>query len=222
MNPAGTGKIAAITGAASGIGQAACRRLLHGGWTVFGMDVAQDRLQAVRDEFSDFQTRFKPVACDVTNAASVTDAFAGIGGSLNALVCCAGVLRTSLMEHMTVEDFDLVLNTNLRGTFLSAQKALPLLRQAARPDRSVPDRAAVIDRGAAAENCQRRLCRIESRCQPALPGDGGGVGAVRRAGECAGARNGRYADGAGGIRSGGIEGIPAVRRVPGRPDCPAG
>jgi NAD(P)-dependent dehydrogenase (short-subunit alcohol dehydrogenase family) len=134
MSAAGMGKIAAITGAASGIGHATCRRLLHAGWTVFGMDMAQDRLSVALDEFSEFQGRFRPVHCDVADAASVADGFAGIGGNLNALVCCAGVLRTALMENMPVEDFDLVLNTNLRGTFLCAQQALPLLRKAARPD----------------------------------------------------------------------------------------
>jgi NAD(P)-dependent dehydrogenase (short-subunit alcohol dehydrogenase family) len=130
MSPTGTGKVAAITGAASGIGQAACRRLLEAGWTVFGLDVAADRLDAVRDGFALFQSRFRPLVCDVSNAASVGAAFAAIGDRLNALICCAGVLRTSLLEDMTVEDFDLVLNTNLRGTFLCAQKALPLLRLA--------------------------------------------------------------------------------------------
>jgi NAD(P)-dependent dehydrogenase (short-subunit alcohol dehydrogenase family) len=67
----------------------------------------------------------------------VVAAFAEIGfvtQSLNALICCAGVLRTGLMENMTVEDFDLVLNVNTRGTFLCAQQALPLLRRAATPD----------------------------------------------------------------------------------------
>jgi len=131
MSPTGTGTIAAVTGAASGIGQAACRRLLEAGWTVFGLDLAQDRLDSVRNEFARFQTRFRPMVCDVTDAASVGAVFLGIGDRLNALVCCAGVLRTALLENMAVEDFDLVLNTNLRGTFLCAQKALPLLREAA-------------------------------------------------------------------------------------------
>jgi NAD(P)-dependent dehydrogenase (short-subunit alcohol dehydrogenase family) len=131
MSPAMSGRIAAVTGAASGIGEAACRRLLDAGWTVVGLDVAEARLQAVRDGFSSFQGRFRPIACDVADTASVTAAFASIGGSLNALVCCAGVLRTALLEDMPIEDFDLVLNTNLRGTFLCARAALPLLRRAA-------------------------------------------------------------------------------------------
>src|SRR5665213_4606391 len=130
-------KTVAITGAASGIGRAAARRLLEQGWTVFGLDVAKSRLDAVAADFAAFQDRFKPVLCDVADAARVVAAFAEIflvTQSLNALICCAGVLRTGLMENMTVEDFDLVLNVNTRGTFLCAQQALPLLRRAATPD----------------------------------------------------------------------------------------
>ena len=128
---------AAITGAASGIGHAAARRLLEAGWTVFGLDVAQARLDMVAAALSGYQDRFRPLRCDVADAASVTDAFAAIGASvpgLNALVCCAGVLRTGLMAEMSVADFDLVLNVNTRGTFIAAQQALPLLRKAATAD----------------------------------------------------------------------------------------
>jgi NAD(P)-dependent dehydrogenase (short-subunit alcohol dehydrogenase family) len=131
MSPAGRNNIAAVTGAASGIGYAACRRLLEVGWTVFGMDLAEDRLGSVRDGFAAFEGRFRPIVCDVAHAGSVASAFTAIGGSINALVCCAGVLRAASLENMTIDDFDLVLNTNLRGTFLCAQNALPLLRRAA-------------------------------------------------------------------------------------------
>jgi NAD(P)-dependent dehydrogenase (short-subunit alcohol dehydrogenase family) len=124
-------KVAAVTGAASGIGEAASRRLLEAGWTVYGLDVAAHRLDAVSDRFASYQDRFRPVVCDVADSTSVGVAFSGIGSGLNALVCCAGVLRTALLEDMAIEDFDLVLNTNLRGTFLCAQKALPLLRASA-------------------------------------------------------------------------------------------
>jgi NAD(P)-dependent dehydrogenase (short-subunit alcohol dehydrogenase family) len=127
-------KSAAVTGAASGIGQAACRRLLEAGWIVFGLDNARGRLDAVAEGFGAYRDRFRPVLCDVADAARVTAAFQEIGPTLNALVTCAGVLRTALMEDMTIEDFDLVLTVNTRGTFLCAQKALPLLRAGATAD----------------------------------------------------------------------------------------
>lgn len=123
------GKIAAVTGAASGIGQAASRRLLDAGWVVYGLDLSAAKLAVTLSSSS-----FQPVACDVADAASVIAAFAAIGDRLNALICCAGVLRTSRLEEMPIEDFDLVLNVNLRGTFLCAQKALPALRAAATQD----------------------------------------------------------------------------------------
>jgi NAD(P)-dependent dehydrogenase (short-subunit alcohol dehydrogenase family) len=127
-------KIAAVTGAASGIGQAACRRLLEAGWIVHGLDNAQGRLDTVAAGFRAYQDRFRPVLCDVTDAGRVTAVFQELGPALNALVTCAGVLRTSLMEDMPIEDFDLVLTVNTRGTFLCAQKALPLLRAGATQD----------------------------------------------------------------------------------------
>jgi len=130
-------KTAAITGAASGIGQAACRRLLDAGWTVFGLDNARARLDEVAGGFAAYQARFRPALCDVADAARVTAAFreiAAVSPALNALITCAGVLRTALMEDMPIEDFDLVLGVNTRGTFLCAQKALPLLRAGVTPD----------------------------------------------------------------------------------------
>ncbi len=129
---------AAITGAASGIGHSAARRLLEQGWTVFGLDAARERLDATAAQFASFGDRFKPVVCDVTEATRVVAAFADImfvTPSLDALICCAGILRTSPLENMRVEDFDQVFAVNTRGTWLCAKEALPLLRKAASPQR---------------------------------------------------------------------------------------
>jgi NAD(P)-dependent dehydrogenase (short-subunit alcohol dehydrogenase family) len=125
-------KTAAITGAASGIGQAAALRLLGEGWTVFGLDVSEDRLRAVSND-----PHFKPIACDVADANRVVAAFADIGfasASLDALICCAGILRIGPLETMSVEDFDRVFAVNTRGTWLCTREALKLLRKAATPE----------------------------------------------------------------------------------------
>jgi len=134
MVETGTGKTAAITGAASGIGRAASLRLLQDGWTVFGLDVANNGLQQVANDRGTFEHRFQPIVCNVGDATAIADAFDWINAAtptLDAVICCAGVLRTGLLEHMSIEDFDLVLDVNLRGSFLCAQKALPLLRKTA-------------------------------------------------------------------------------------------
>lgn len=123
------GRIAAITGAASGIGQATAMRLLGEGWTVFGLDISEERLRAVSND-----KQFKPVVCDVADPNRVVAAFADIGfasGSLDALICCAGILRIGPLETMSVEDFDKVFAVNTRGTWLCVREALPLLRKAA-------------------------------------------------------------------------------------------
>jgi NAD(P)-dependent dehydrogenase (short-subunit alcohol dehydrogenase family) len=127
------GRVAAITGAASGIGQAAAQRLLGEGWTVFGLDISEDRLRAVSNN-----PDYRPVACDVADANRVVAAFAEIGfaaGALDALICCAGILRIGPMESMSVEDFDRVFAVNTRGTWLCVREGLPLLRKRATPER---------------------------------------------------------------------------------------
>ena len=124
-------KTAAITGAASGIGLRTAERLVGEGWTVFGLDVGQSRLDAAKASLGG---NFHPIACDVTDARRIAAVFQEIGAAaakLDALVCCAGVLRVGPLEDMAVEDFDQVFAVNTRGLWLCAREALPLLRRAA-------------------------------------------------------------------------------------------
>ena len=52
-------------------------------------------------------------------------------GHLNGLVCSAGVLKIGRLESMSVEDFDTVFSVNVRGLWLCAREAMPLLKTAA-------------------------------------------------------------------------------------------
>jgi NAD(P)-dependent dehydrogenase (short-subunit alcohol dehydrogenase family) len=122
---------AIVTGAASGIGQEACRSLLKDGWIVYGIDISDAALApAARSLASD---RFHPRPCDLRDAAAVAETMRGIKADapkVNALIAAAGILRTGRLMDMPVDDFDLVMEVNVRGLWLTCREAMPMLRAA--------------------------------------------------------------------------------------------
>ena len=123
---------AIVTGAASGIGLEACRDLLHRGWTVFGLDVTGDGLEKAAATLGN--SAFHHRTCDLLDAEVVAKTMAEIGkatGSINSLIACAGILKLGPLVDMSVEDFDAVFDVNVRGLWLSAREAMPMLRKAA-------------------------------------------------------------------------------------------
>ena len=124
-------RIAAITGGASGIGRGTAQRLLGEGWTVVALDRDEAGLAALRKDLGAHEGRLHTQVCDVASVESVTGAFAEIGrrfGRLNGLVCSAGLLRIGTLDSMPVEEFDALFAVNVRGLWLSAREAMPLLK----------------------------------------------------------------------------------------------
>jgi NADP-dependent 3-hydroxy acid dehydrogenase YdfG len=122
------GKTAVVTGASSGLGAAIGRDIVARGATVVGLARRMDRLEAMRDELGD---RFVPVPCDVTDEKSVDRAFlaiAGLGAPVDILVNNAGLGSFGDVETLRLEDFDVVIGTNLRGLFLCTKAVLPGMR----------------------------------------------------------------------------------------------
>lgn len=125
--------VIAITGAASGIGRGTAERFLADGWTVIGLDVSEKSLAALRKHCGDPGDRLQTLVCDVTKADGVAVAFKEIGarfGKLNGLVCSAGILRVGPLDSMSIEDFDDLFAVNVRGLWLCARVAMPLLKAA--------------------------------------------------------------------------------------------
>lgn len=123
--------IVAITGGASGIGKGTAERLLVEGWSVIALDRDKNGLDALRKDFPSHAERIHTLECDVASAESVTGAFAEVGrrfGRLNGLVCSAGVLKIGTLDAMSVEDFDQLFDVNVRGLWLAAREAMPLLK----------------------------------------------------------------------------------------------
>ncbi len=124
-------KTAIITGVASGIGLEAARDLIAKDWTVYGLDVSDAALAPAAHALA--SKRFHPRACDIRDAAAIAATMRGIqkdAPRVNALICSAGVLKLGRLAEMSVEDFDLVLNVNVRGLWLTCREAMAMLQAA--------------------------------------------------------------------------------------------
>lgn len=137
-------KIAAVTGAASGIGRRTVERLLATGWSVWAMDLSRAAL-ASQARTLNAGERLRFHECDVTSAESTSATFAAMARQtprLDALVCSAGILRVGSMEEATESDVDLMLDVNVKGPWRCVRAALPLLRTGA--STSMPSRVVIV------------------------------------------------------------------------------
>lgn len=114
-------KVAIVTGGAQGIGQACVRRLAQDGASVAIWDVDQARGQALAEALGE---RGLYVPCNVAAKAEVDHALAQTlarFGRVDQLVNNAGIVRTGQFLDITEEDWDAVININLKGAFLVGQ-----------------------------------------------------------------------------------------------------
>ena len=124
------GRTALVTGGGRGIGAASASRFAAEGATVVVSDVDQEPAEAVAQAIRDAGGRALPVACDVTERSAVEALFSAAiqeFESVDVLVTCAGIIRDNLVHKMSDDDWDLVIDTHLRGTFLCAQAAQRLM-----------------------------------------------------------------------------------------------
>ena len=116
-----TGKVAVVTGASRGIGRAIALRLAQeGAAVVINYNGSKERAQEVKTEIESAGGTAQIMQCDVADAASCDEMFQTIikeFGRIDILVNNAGITRDGLLMKMAEEDFDAVLDTNLKGTF---------------------------------------------------------------------------------------------------------
>jgi NAD(P)-dependent dehydrogenase (short-subunit alcohol dehydrogenase family) len=127
-------EMAVITGAASGIGRATVKRLIDDSWKIVALDQSEAGLARLVAEIAAPTGQLLTRVCDVTSEASVAQAFAYIetlSDRLHGLVLSAGVLKIGRMDAMSAADFDQVFAVNVRGLWLCARQAMPLLKAAA-------------------------------------------------------------------------------------------
>lgn len=112
-----TGKRALVTGASGGLGAHFAAVLARAGAEVI---LAARRVDALAEVAASLGGSASTVALDVTDAEGVSAAIAGVG-PLDILINNAGIVRSNPALDQTIEDWDAVLDTNLKGMFLVAQ-----------------------------------------------------------------------------------------------------
>ncbi|PZE32842.1 MULTISPECIES: SDR family NAD(P)-dependent oxidoreductase [unclassified Curtobacterium] len=131
MNAALTGKTALVTGGTSGIGEAVVRRFVDEGAHVFVTGRRQAQLDAVEAEFGDAVTAVRADASDPADVLTLFEVIAARGTGLDAVHANAGLGEFKPLAEVTAEDIDIAFATNVRGTTLTIQGALPLLNEGA-------------------------------------------------------------------------------------------
>lgn len=115
------GKTALVTGASRGIGRAIALRLAEDGANVAVIYAGRaDKAEAVVNEITALGVNAKAYRCNVADSAAVNETVKAVTndlGKIDILVNNAGITRDGLMLRMKDEDFDAVLDTNLKGAF---------------------------------------------------------------------------------------------------------
>lgn len=118
------GKIAVVTGASSGLGVQYAKALAAQGADVALLARRVEKLDQHRDEILASGKKCVAIRCDVTSEDEITAAINQVVqdfGRIDILVNNAGTSAISPAENMTEEDWDKVLNTNLKGVFMTAK-----------------------------------------------------------------------------------------------------
>ena len=120
------GRVALITGASSGLGARFARVLAAHGARLAIAARRVDRLEALAGELRADGVEVVSVALDIASVASIRTAAAEVEqrlGPIGILVNNAGISRQARLETIEEDDYDAVLDTNLKGAFFMAQSA---------------------------------------------------------------------------------------------------
>ncbi|MEV4566076.1 SDR family oxidoreductase [Nonomuraea sp. NPDC049419] len=125
-------KVAVVTGATSGLGLATARLFVEEGARVFITGRRQDRLDAAVASLGRGVTGVLGDVARVSDVARLAEVVTAEAGKVDVLVANAGVWTwNETIDDVTEESFDAVFGVNVRGTFFTVQKLLPLLSDGA-------------------------------------------------------------------------------------------
>lgn len=126
------GKVVVITGASSGLGEATARHLAANGATVVLGARRMDRLQALTEEFKEQGFKATFLATDVTQRKQVARlVYAAVEqfGRVDVMVNNAGLMPSSTLDRLKVDDWDRMIDVNLKGVLYGIAAALPHMQR---------------------------------------------------------------------------------------------
>jgi NAD(P)-dependent dehydrogenase (short-subunit alcohol dehydrogenase family) len=125
------GKVAIITGSAQGIGEGIAHRFAQEGARVVICDINEELVTKVTQDINGQQGNAIGIVADITNAAAVgelIDKVINEYGTIDVLVNNAGITRDTMLHKMSDEQWKMVLNVNLTGTFNCCRAVAPIMR----------------------------------------------------------------------------------------------
>ena len=132
MNENIEGKIVVITGASSGLGEATARLLSAQGATVVLGARREDRLRALVDELNKSGGKAIALTTDVTQRKQVqklVDTAVEKFGRIDVIINNAGLMPQSLLERLQVEEWDRMIDVNIKGVLYGIAASLPHMKK---------------------------------------------------------------------------------------------
>jgi NADP-dependent 3-hydroxy acid dehydrogenase YdfG len=126
------GKVVVITGASSGLGEATAKTLSELGATVVLGARRQDRIQALANELTGSGGKALAVTTDVADRQQVkhlVDAAVKIYGRVDVMINNAGLMPQALLESLQFDEWERMIDVNLKGVLYGIAAALPIMKQ---------------------------------------------------------------------------------------------
>ena len=125
-------RVAIVTGGARGIGEAIALTFLREGARVAIIDSDKERLKILKNETGKKHKELVAILCDITKSSEVAGMVETVRkrfGRIDILVNNAGIIRRGTIETVSEEDWDRVIEVNLKGTFNTCKAVAGLMKQ---------------------------------------------------------------------------------------------